>query len=132
MGPGILPVQIVAIICCNKRDGEFPSDLNQFGICPLLIGKPVFHYLKVEIPISEDLPIFPCDLLCLLLISIKHERRYFTIKAGAHTYKSLAIPGQYLLVHSGAIVKPFEISGGRQFHKIFVSLDILDEGNKMM
>ena len=131
MRPRILPIHIVAIICCDHTDVQFPRKLHELFIQGVLFWNSVILQLNVKIVRTQYVLVikrfFPRPFVHPFLEQI----RYFALHTGRKPYQPTAVLLQEIDIYPRFIIKTFCICFCHETYQIAISVVVLRKQDEM-
>ncbi len=124
MGLGIIGPEVVTVVGCHKGMRELATDADQAFVGHFLLGQTVFHDFEVIVSLSEDIPVQGCRLKRSFPVTPHEMGSHFTVEAGARCDEPVTVCPQQFVIHTRAVVKPFEVGPGTELHEVFVALKV--------
>jgi len=87
--------------------------------------------LQIKI-IPEEIPIKQADLPCPLQVILDEKRGDFTFQATGQSHQTVTFLGEYILVHSRAVIETLQVTTANQFHQIAIALLIFGQESEVI
>ncbi len=116
--PGVLALEIVAVVRGHERRIRLPGEVDDLGVRPVLFGQPVVLDLQKEPAVREDLLVLLDGLRGPLLPFLGEQDRDLPLQARRGGDDPLRVLPKDLLVDAGPVVEPLDVRPRHQLDEV--------------
>ena len=132
MGPGILPVQVMAVIGCYEFHTESPCKLNKLPVGSILVRDAVILYFQIETLLPEDIQVSPGSLFRPFSIPLQQVIGDLSVETGTQRYQAFTVAGEDFQINPRLVIEPFKKPAGYEFHEVPVACHVPGKQYKMI
>ena len=132
VGPGVLLIQIVAIIGGDERDAGLPAEVDELPVDLLLLREAIGLQLEEEIAAAEDVVEFARYRLPGLGAPAHAGLRHLPTEASRQPDQSLAMLAQQLLVDARVVIEALQVAHRVQVGQVLPADVVLGQEDQVV